>query len=196
MSSPVIETQRLLLRRFTESDLEALAAILADEATNEFLPWYPPASRADVLRFYQDRYASQLGLPQACAYAICTKSSNVPIGYIKVSADDSRDLGYGLLSSEWRKGFASEAARAVVAQAARDGIPYVTATHDANNPRSGAVMRRIGMTYRYSYEELWQPKNVLVTFRMYQLDLVDPPHPTYTAYWEAADRRFVEPGLL
>lgn len=27
------------------------------------------------------------------------------------------------------------------------------------------------MSYQYSYEELWQPKNFPVTFRMYQLNL-------------------------
>ena len=50
-------------------------------------------------------------------------------------------------------------------------IPYITATHDVNNPRSGKVMQAVGMEYKYSYEELWQPKNFLVTFRMYQLNL-------------------------
>ncbi len=37
----------------------------------------------------------------------------------------------------------------------QDGIPYITATHDKNNPRSGDVMRRLGMKYCYSYEEQW-----------------------------------------
>ena len=48
---------------------------------------------------------------------------------------------------------------------------YITATHDVNNPRSGRVMQAIGMRYCYSYEELWQPKNFPVIFRMYQLNL-------------------------
>ena len=46
-------------------------------------------------------------------------------------------------------------------------FPYITATHDVNNPRSGKVMQAIGMKYQYSYEEYWQPKLYLVTFRMY-----------------------------
>lgn len=51
------------------------------------------------------------------------------------------------------------------------------------------------MTYRCSYEELWQPKGLLVTFRMYQLDLAEPAPPTYRGYWDAASARFVEEGL-
>ena len=77
----------------------------------------------------------------------------------------------------------------------RIGLPYVTATHDRENLRSGAVMRRLGMTYRYSYEERWQPKDLLVTFRMYQIDLVDPVPPTWNGYWNASEAHFVEPGL-
>ena len=76
-----------------------------------------------------------------------------------------------------------------------DGLPYITATHDRNNPRSGGVMRNVGMTYRYSYEEVWQPKNLLVTFRMYQLNLDGNDERVYRAYWDASAVRFVETGL-
>ena len=51
-------------------------------------------------------------------------------------------------------------------------------------------MERIGMTYRYSYEELWQPKNRLVIFRMYQMDL-NGTWPTYRAYWDRWPRHWV-----
>lgn len=72
------------------------------------------------------------------------------------------------------------------------GIPYITATHDVNNPRSGNVMQAIGMTYRYSYEELWQPKNVLVTFRMYQLNFDGQQNRVYKKYWDKYPVHFVE----
>ena len=36
----------------------------------------------------------------------------------------------------------TEASRAVVAQLMKDGVPYITATHDKNNPRSGGVMKQ------------------------------------------------------
>ncbi len=52
------------------------------------------------------------------------------------------DLGYALAKQYWRQGYASEACRAVVAQLKEDGLPYITATHDVNNPRSGEVMKK------------------------------------------------------
>ena len=73
-----------------------------------------------------------------------------------------------------------------------DGIPYITATHDVNNPRSGGVMRNLGMQYQYSYEEQWQPKNIPVTFRMYQLNFDGENDRVYKKYWEQYPVHFIE----
>ena len=40
-SSPIRFTQRLILRHFTENDVEALFKLLEDETVNSFLPWFP-----------------------------------------------------------------------------------------------------------------------------------------------------------
>ena len=75
-----------------------------------------------------------------------------------------------------------------------DGIPYITATHDVNNPRSGGVMRNLGMQYQYSYEEQWQPKDIPVTFRLYRLNL-DGKARVYRKYRDESEIHFVESGL-
>lgn len=82
----------------------------------------------------------------------------------------SNDIGYGLLKDFWHKGIMTEAVTALVDRMKKAAYPYITATHDVNNIYSGAVMRKVGMRYKYSYNEVWQPKNYLVTFRMYQLN--------------------------
>ena len=74
----------------------------------------------------------------------------------------------------------------------QDGIPYITATHDVNNPRSGGVMRQLGMQYQYSYEEQWQPKNLFVTFRMYQFNFDGQEDRVYQKYWDLCDTHFIE----
>ena len=77
----------------------------------------------------------------------------------------------------------------------KDGIPYITATHDVHNPRSGGVMKQLGMQYRYSYEEQWQPKDILVTFRMYQLNFDGEQERIYKKYWDNSAVHFIEEGL-
>ena len=195
MHTPTLETARLILRRFTEEDMEALFLILKDEEVNKFLPWYPAKSLEEARQFYEKRYASQYARPQGYAYAICTKEDNLPIGYINVDVEEPHDLGYGLRKEFWHRGIVTEASKAVIAQVKKDGLPYITATHDRNNPRSGGVMRNVGMQYRYSYEEQWQPKDFPVVFRMYQLNLDGNESRVYKKYWDTSTVHFIEPGL-
>lgn len=188
MHMPELETPRLRLRPFTPDDMNALFAILSDRDANTFVPWFPAETVEDARAFYQERFAD----PTGYAYAVCLKADNVPIGYVTLDGDGGYDLGYGYRKAFWHKGIATEAAQAVVAQAKKDRIPFVTATHDVKNSRSGAVMQRLGMRYQYSYKEQWQPKNLSVIFRLYQMDLDDQTRPAYSAYWDRSTVRFIE----
>jgi len=192
MNTPTLKTERLVLRKFTEEDAEALFDILKDKRANEFLPWEPVKSLEEAKRFYEERYASKYARPQAYAYAICLREDNIPIGYINVDIGKTYELGYGLRSDFWHQGITSEAGRAVVEQIKKDGLPYIIATHDRNNPRSGKVMQRLGMKYCYSYEEQWMPKNIAVIFRMYQLNLNTDDDFVYRGLWDACGIHFVE----
>ena len=195
MNTPTLETERLRLRKFPADDMEAIYQIYSDEVVNQFLPWYPIDSIEEAKKFYEERYASKYVQPQAYAYAICLKTDDHPIGYIKVDMEEHHDFGYGLRREFWHQGLVTEAGKAVIAQVKKDGLPYITATHDRNNPRSGGVMRNVGMKYQYSYEEQWQPKNFLVTFRMYQLNLDGNTDRVYKKYWDQSAAHFIEPNV-
>ena len=192
MNTPELKTERLILRKFTNRDINALFLILKDEEVNTFLPWFPVKNMEEAKSFFEEQYASKYAQPQGYAYAICLKEDNFPIGYINVSMGDSHDLGYGLRKEFWHKGITSEAAKAIVQQVKKDGLPYLTATHDRNNPRSGLVMQRAGMKYCYSYEEQWQPKNFPVVFRMYQINFDGNEEFVYKKYWNESANHFIE----
>ena len=191
MNTPTLKTKRLILRKFTPEDVESLYLIFKDEDVNTFLPWYPLKNREEAKEFYEKRYASIYQQKQGYGYAICLKEDNNPIGYINVSMDEAHDFGYGLSKEYWHRGIVSEACKAVIEQVKKDGLPYITATHDKNNPRSGQVMQNIGMKYCYSYEEQWQPKNFPVIFRMYQLNFDDDQF-VYKKYWNESSNHFIE----
>ena len=192
MNTPLLETERLILRKFAENDTEALFLILKDKEVNKFLPWYPVKNFEESKIFYEERFASKYAQAQAYAYAICLKGDNFPIGYIKVDMEDHHDFGYGLRKEFWHMGIATEAGKAVVEQVRKDGLPYITATHDINNPRSGNVMKACGMKYCYTYEEQWQPKDFPVLFRMCQLNFNESDDFVYKKYWNMYDNHFVE----
>lgn len=50
----------------------------------------------------------------------------------------------------------------------------------------------MGMKYQYSYEEQWQPKDILVIFRMYQLNLDGTENRVYKEYWDNSAVHFIE----
>lgn len=192
MNTPRLETERLILRKFTEDDLEALYYIHSDEEVNRFLPWFTLRNMEDARAFYEERFMSRYREDRAYNYAVCLKENDYPVGYVNVSMDDSYDFGYGLRREFWHRGIITEAGKAVIEQLRIDEIPYITATHDVNNPRSGRVMKRLGMKYRYSHQEQWQPKNIQVIFRMYQLNLDGNESRIYQRYWNKSEVHFIE----
>lgn len=194
-NTPALETERLLLRKFNENDIGALFQLHSDEAVNRYLPWFPLSSLKEAETFFAKQYAEFYQAPEGYGYAVCLKTNNIPIGYVHVNMDDSHDLGYGLQKAFWHQGIISEAAGAVIEQLKKDGIPYITATHDIHNIHSGNVMKKLGMHYQYTYEEWWQPKNFLVQFQMYQLNLDGQANRVYKKYWDASSVRFIESGI-
>ncbi len=194
-NTPTLETERLILRKFTENDLEAIYRIYSDEEVNTFLPWFPLKTIEDAKIFYAEQFKNKYTQEKGYYYAICLKEDNIPIGYINVSASESYDFGYGLCKEFWHKGIVTEASQAVIEQLKEDEIPYITATHDVKNLRSGKVMKKLGMKYQYSYEEQWQPKNILVTFRMYQLNFDGDDSRVYREYWKNSKVHFIEKDI-
>ncbi len=51
MNTPQLETERLILRKFTEHDIEALYLILTDQEVNTLLPWFPVKSMEEAQSF-------------------------------------------------------------------------------------------------------------------------------------------------
>ena len=184
----VLHTPRLQIRPFARKDTDAIFAIYSDEDTNTFMPWFPVRTRAEAERVYEERYAAS---EKSAGFALAVCIGDRPVGYVHLDGEPPYDLGYALLPGFRGKGLAAEACAALFGRARDAGVPFVTATHDVNNPASGRVMQKLGMVYCYTYEEFWRPKNFPVCFRMYQLSLTGHV-PVWRGYWEKAERRFVE----
>ena len=141
MAISKIETNRLILRKFEEKDIQALYLLLKDEEVNTFLPWYTVKNIKDTEDFYKKHFANK----EYC-FAICLKENDKLIGYIKVDMDDSHDLGYALHKEFWHKGFATEAAIACKEYAFQElNFDEVYSIIRDSNVASQNVARRNGM---------------------------------------------------
>lgn len=173
-STPVLETERLILRRFTFDDIEDMYAIYSDKTVNKFLPWFPFESREETEKYLSENIMPQYENQFSCRYCVELKETGKVIGYVSLGCIDLKnrggDLGYGLMKEYWNRGIITEASKEILKWLKGCGCRYITATHDVNNPASGEVMKKLGMKYRCSYDEIWQPKNFKVTFRLYRID--------------------------
>lgn len=178
-NTPLLETERLILRRFTDMDIGDMFLIYGDRDVNEFLPWFPFETVEETRDYLHHTIYKEYEKSAAYRYAVALKPSGQAVGYVSLCNIDEKkasgELGYGLRKEYWNRGIITEACEAVLKRLRENGFRSVAATHDVNNPKSGKVMQKLGMTYRASYDEMWQPKNYMVTFRLYQIDFEQAP---------------------
>lgn len=147
-----IETERLLLRAFELSDIEpAFRNWTSDEKVTEFLRW-PTHENVSVTRSVIKDWIEQSKKPDFYLWAIVLKDLGEPIGTISVveqnEALNSVHIGYCIGSKWWNQGITSEAFAAIIPYFFNEvGVNRIESQHDPNNPYSGNVMKKCGLTY-------------------------------------------------
>jgi RimJ/RimL family protein N-acetyltransferase len=143
-----IETDNLILRDYTSEDIDALYPIMSDADTMSF--WPAPFSRDDVQRWIDRAIASyhEYGYGR---YPIILKENEKVIGdcgifRTLVAGEPVNDLGYILHKDYWGKGYATEAAAAVMRDAFdRLKLESLHANMPYNHSASRRVAERLGM---------------------------------------------------
>ncbi|WP_329125509.1 GNAT family N-acetyltransferase [Streptomyces sp. NBC_01353] len=147
---PELRTDRLLLRRWQESDLEPWAAMNADPEVREHLGALLTREQSDAVVADMQAAFDERGFGWWALEARGTGEFIGRVGLDEVDEDmpfPGVDIGWRLVRSAWGHGYATEAARACLAFGFETlGLPEVIASTTVNNLRSQAVMRRIGMT--------------------------------------------------
>jgi ribosomal-protein-alanine N-acetyltransferase len=150
IAPPILDTDRLVLRPFTLADAATvyeLAGERAIAATTLTLPHpYPKGLATEWIRTHANAFAQGT----AVNLAIVLKSGPLcgTIGLGLVPEFQLAELGYWVGKPFWGQGYCTEAARAVLAYGFTTlALNRIQATHFVDNPASGRVMEKIGMTY-------------------------------------------------
>lgn len=148
--TPVLTTDRLVLRAFGDGDREPFARMNADPVVMEHFvePMTTAASDAFLERIRAQWQACGWGL-----WALERRDSGELVGFAGLSPvrfdapfGPAREIGWRLARAHWGQGFASEAARRTLAFAFDTlGWPEVVSFTAVPNVRSQAVMERIGL---------------------------------------------------
>lgn len=152
IGTQTIETDRLILRRFTLEDAPAVFANYAsDEKVTRYMAW-PRHETVEDSEKVLAQWVCDYEKPDFYEWAIVLKELGQPIGNIEVlSVDDyvqKANLGYSIGTAFWGRGIMPEALKAVIDFLFDEvGLNRVEACHDSRNPNSGRVMRKCGMTH-------------------------------------------------
>lgn len=146
-----IESQRLLLRPFCEEDAQDMFDRWAgDEVVTRFLPWAPHRDVA-ITRDRIRQWVEQYTYDHVYHWAIVPHESGHVVGSISVQALRERtracEIGYCIGRAFWNRGYATESLRVVLKLLFEQvGLHRVQALHHQQNPASGRVLEKAGMT--------------------------------------------------
>ncbi len=151
MIQPVLETPRLLLRPFRETDIPAIVRLLQDPdiaKTTLNVPYpYAEKDARNWLEIQQQERRQGTGY----TFAIVLREDGEFVGAIDIRPDmrhKKAEIGYWIGKRYWGQGYATEAARAIIRYGFESlGLNRIYATHFAENPASGRVMQKAGMQY-------------------------------------------------
>ena len=151
-AAPTLETERLILRAVRASDLEPLIEMWCEPKVYEFIAG-KPSTREDCWR----NILRDIGQWQLLGYGFwileekATGNMVGEVGYLDCKRDivpdmeETPELGWALFTAFHGKGFATEAAKEIVAWADRNLVQKVTACITApENAASNNVAKKLG----------------------------------------------------
>lgn len=148
----VIETDRLILRRFTLEDAEDMYYNWAnDDLVTEHLSW-PTHKNVEVTKQVLKSWVESYNREDTYSWAITLKEKNMVIGSIGVveieESHENCTIGYCIGRAFWGKGITTESFKGIIGILFDEvGFERIQAYHHADNPASGKVMKKSGLKY-------------------------------------------------
>jgi [ribosomal protein S5]-alanine N-acetyltransferase len=147
---PVVETQRLILRKFELSDAAGLFKVANDPLVTVYLAWEPHESEQQSLDFIQS-FINGYASGDCGHWAIVRKADNTFLGMLTLRPGVSQprgEVGYWIGSPYWKQGYMTEALTGFIDLCFKQlGLHRIQACHFTENPASGKVMEKAGMRY-------------------------------------------------
>lgn len=157
-----LESSRLRLRAFQESDLVAFAAYRSDPEIARYQSWNTPYSLAQAIAFWQAMQVAPLGTP-GIWYQLAVERQAHPgiIGdcAFQILADDHRQahIGFTFARQFQKQGYATETVHCLLNYLFGERrLHRVSAICDADNLASAKLLERVGMRREaHLIENIW-----------------------------------------
>lgn len=157
----MLKTERLILRKWRESDAESLFEYAKNPDIGPIAGWPPHKSVEESLNVIKTVFNG------AECYAICEKENEKTIGAIELilngrtdmtERDDECELGYWLGEPFWGRGYVPEAARELLRHGFEDiGMNTIWCAYYDGNQKSKRVQEKVGFIYHHTCENVPVP---------------------------------------
>jgi len=115
MLSPKIETERLILRRYKETDIDAMYEIITDERLSKYIK-FPSLTKEEELQCIR-KWISDADESVYEKWVIELKNTGIAVGNIDVNTVVKKhnycNVGYTIRYDYWGNGYAAEALKAI-----------------------------------------------------------------------------------
>ena len=156
--SRTLETERLFLRPWEETDAEELFRYASDPRVGPIAGWPPHESVEDSRRVIREvLFADE-------TYAVVLKETGLPVGSIGLQfgdaantslADNEAEVGYWIGVPYWGRGLIPEAVRCIEGHAFEDlGLQGLWCGYYDGNRNSARVQEKCGFTFHHEKENV------------------------------------------
>ncbi len=149
-AQPLLHGKQLTLRPFSLSDAPRVQLLAGAEAIAETTLNIPHPYLDGMAEAWIGNQPMSYLMGDSVTWAVCLRESGLLIGAIGIilRAQDSRgEMGYWIGHEFWGRGYCTEAAALLMDFFFRNiNLNRIHATHFVNNPASGRVMQKLGMT--------------------------------------------------
>ena len=151
LTENILETERLVLQRWTSADCDALFEILSDARVARFIADGKPFTREKTAEFlaWAEKYERENNF---CRWKVIEKSSGNVIGscgFANPAGSPEIELGFLFAPQSRGKGYATEIAAAATSYGfGKLGFRQIIAMTDLENAASHRVLEKIGFARR------------------------------------------------
>lgn len=156
MSIPVIETERLILRPLVPEDAEVVFAWTGDERVTKYMNYSTYFSAEQVREWLENGSSGIWGFVRKDDGMLIGSGDIHPSQSPAEAADGFWEFGYCFRYDCWNQGYCTETAKVMIRYAYERGARKFMAQHAVDNPASGRVMEKCGLTFSGygSYEKI------------------------------------------
>ena len=150
ISAVVLQTERLTLRPWRETDLEDFYAYASVDGVGQMAGWTPHKDKAESQSILSRFIAGKHVFALEHRGRVIGSLGLEPTGHCEDLPEDwrGREIGYVLAKDRWGQGLMPEAVRAVIAECfgAQD-YDFLTCGHFLRNRQSRRVIEKCGFSY-------------------------------------------------